>query len=317
MDKNCRIIIMDENMLCNAIKKQLENYGYNNVKLWNNIDLKNEKEVINAFEKDKPEIIFCFAGPHGGIRANMEHSAEFLYENIKIQNNIIHNAYVYSVKKMIFMTGACVYPKECRQPIQEDDFMTGKMEETSRAYSTAKAVGIEMCIAYNKQYGTDFVPVPICNYYGRGDDFSESGHVLANIIRKVDNAKINGSEYVKLYGTGRPIRQFMHVDDVAKAAILIMDKYNKKDIINIGGGQEISIFDLAQIVKKIEDYSGQIIFDSTKPDGTMKKVCDGTKLIELGFETEYTLKEGIENVYEWYVNKMRSEINLGGYYDNN
>lgn len=299
-----KILVMDDNMLSRCILRHLQKEGYKNAKIPTDVDYMNMNSVEDMYLREKPEYVFCFAGPHGGIQANIQHPAEFIYKNLQIQNNIIHGAYLNGVKKLLFMVGACVYPKECKQPMCESDFMTGKMEETSVAYSMARAAGIEMCLAYNRQYNTHFIPAPLCNYFGEEDDFSESGHVLASLLRKMHCAKIEEEKSVCLYGTGKPLRQFMYVEDIARAAVLIMNKYQSSEMINIGGGEEISIAMLAELVKDITEYKGKIEFDSTKPDGTMRKLCDGTKLRNIGFVEQYSLREGIQRTYDWYIDNI-------------
>jgi len=312
MNDNSNILILDQNMVGSAIARHLEENGYNNVYYPGKaeIDLFDYKELKKYMTRIRPEYIFCFAGPHGGIKANVEHPAEFIRENLIIQTNIIHCAYELSIKKMLFLAGSCVYPKSCPQPMMEKDYMTGVMEETSVAYSTARVAGIEMCNAYNRQYHTNFVPVVMCNHYGEEDDFTENGHVLASVMKKMLEAKQQNINELALFGTGNPIREFMDIRDLAKAAVCIMNHYNSTDLINIGGGTAVTIKELALKLADIIGYSGEVTFDSRKPDGAYKKVCDGTKLKSLGFEPSITFDQGITNLLTWYTKNSNSEINL-------
>ncbi len=303
MDKDSKIVIFEPNMISSAIYKVLKESGYTKIYMpgSDTVDLENEKSVMGYYKRIEPEYIFCFAGPHGGITENLKKPAEFIYKNLKIQNNIINSSYLNNIKRLLFITGACAYPKECPQPMKEEYFMDGKMEPTSVAYSMAKAAGIEMCFAYNRQYGTSFIPCIMCNNYGPGDDFSESGHVLAAIINKMYTAKVNQKPKVEFYGTGLPKREFMYSEDIARAAICIMDNLEEPELVNIGGGNEVTIKELANLVKECIGYAGEISFDSSKPDGVMRKLCDGSKLSNMGFHPEVSLKEGLEITYKYYL----------------
>jgi GDP-L-fucose synthase len=257
---------------------------------------------VNDFYKtNKPEYIICFAGPHGGITKNTRSPAELIYTNLRIQCNLINGAYLHGVKKLLFMASSCVYPKDCPQPITEDYYMAGKPEPTSVAYSTARAAGIEMCLAYNRQYGTAFIPSIISNYYGINDDYTDDGHVIASVLRKMVSAKEQNAASLTLWGSGNPKRQFMFAGDIAKAAITVMEKYEQKELINIAGGQEVSIAELAEELKLIVGYQGGIIFDTSKPDGAMRKLLDDGKLKSLGFEGTTSLNEGLSILYNDYI----------------
>lgn len=307
MRKDSRILVLDDNAITRNIYDSLIEKGYSNTVMINEeINLLDKKDVDEYFDKVKPEYIFCFAGPHGGIVANINHSAEFIYKNLIISANIIDSAYHKNVKRMLYFTGACVYPRDADQPMKEESFLTGKMESTSSAYSMAKAAGIEMCKAYNKQYKTQFIPCIICNDYGIYDNFGENGHVLANMITKLICAKENGDNSVTFFGTGEPTREFMFSKDVANAAICIMNNMSNINLINIAGGEEVSIHELAEIIAEEVGYEGNIIFDKSKPDGTMRKVCDSTQIKALGFKKKYCLREGIRETINWYYENERT-----------
>ncbi len=303
MEKNSKIVVFEPNMISSAICKMLKKEGYSKVYMpgSDEVNLEDEESVFSYYDSMKPEYVFCFAGPHGGISENMKRPAEFIYKNLKIQNNIIHGAYLSGVKRLLFITGACAYPKECPQPMKEEYFMDGKMEPTSVAYSMAKASGIEMCLAYNRQYSTEFIPCIICNNYGPGDDFSEAGHVLSAMIRKLHAAKTDNIPYVEFYGSGLPKREFMYSEDIARAAICIMGRLEKPGLVNIGGGEEVTVKELAFMVKKCIGYDGEIRFDTSKPDGAMRKLCDGSRLKNLGFRPAVSFGEGLERTYGYYL----------------
>ncbi len=266
------------------------------------IDLTDRKAVYDWFQANKPDYVFCFAGPHGGIAVNQAKPAEFIADNLLIHHNIIHNSYLHGVKRLLFMTGSCVYPKEAPQPMAEVSFMAGKMEPTSEAYSTASAAGIEMCLAYNRQYGTEFIPTVMANYYGVGDDFSEDGHVLSAILSKMNRAKENAQETLTLWGTGTPKRQFAFAEDIAKAAIFVMERMDKPELINLAVGEEYSIAELATKAQQIVGYQGKVSFDTTKPDGAMRKLLSSEKLRHLGWDVPSTpLSEGLKKTYHSFL----------------
>ena len=315
MNKNSLIYVTQHNDLIGAsITAELERQEYSRIltRSEDDLDLKDERAVEQFFKQSKPEYVFCFAGPHGGIIRNSTYPADLIYANLRIQCNIIHNSYKYGVKKLLFMVGSCVYPKECPQPILEEYYMAGKMEPTSVAYSTARAAGIEMSLAYNRQYGTNFIPAVITNYYGPGDDYSDDGHVLASVLRKINQAKEHGEPALTLWGTGEPRRQFMYSGDIAKAAILIMNKYEGTELINIAGGEEFSISDLAFELKNLTGYQGEILFDAGKPNGTMRKLLDNTKLKALGFKEGVSFQEGLSALYKDYLNYGQTPQNREG-----
>lgn len=307
MNKNSRIYVPQHNDLIGAsITAELKEQGYSYIltREENELDLTDRDAVVRFFEENRPEYVFCFAGPHGGIIKNTAYPADLIYTNLQIQCNIIHSAYLFGVKKLLFMVGSCVYPKECPQPIMEEYYMTGKMEQTSIAYSTARAAGIEMCYAYNRQYKTNFVPAAVTNYYGPGDDYSDDGHVLASVLRKMCEAKTKGEPSLTLWGTGEPRRQFMYSGDIARATVLIMNKYESTELINIAGREEFSIKELAEKLKEITGYIGKIVFDANKANGAMRKLLNGGKLKELGFTDTVPLVEGLRNLYSDYMGRL-------------
>lgn len=304
MKKDSKILVLcADDMIGYCISQQLNLMGYTNLFLIkkNDLDLMNREAVFLWYEKNQPDYVFCFAGPHGGIIANVTYPADFIYQNLTIQNNIIHGAYLHHVKRLLFMAGNCAYPKQCKQPIQESDFQTGVMEPTSVAYSMARCAGIEMCLAYNRQYGTQFIPAIFTNYFGVHDDYSQNGHVLASIMQKMYLAKVNNQSELVLWGTGEPLRQFLYMDDLAKGAICIMNQMDKPELINIAGGYEKSIREVAEALKSIIGYEGTIVFDATKPNGTMRKCLDNTKLKALGWSETVSWEDGLQRAYDWFL----------------
>lgn len=306
MQKDSKIYIAGHNGLVgSAILRELEKEGYKNiiVKTRQELDLTIKEKVKEFFEKEKIEYVFLAAAKVGGIVANDEYPADFIRENIEIETNIIHHAYENNVKKLLFLGSSCVYPKMCLQPIKEEYLLTGELEYTNKAYAIAKIAGIIMCQSYNKQYGTNFISVMPTNLYGPNDNFDlNSSHVLPALIRKFYEAKMNGSKEVVLWGTGSPMREFLYVDDLAQACIFLMNQYNDNDIINIGTGEDISIKELAEIVRNEVGYNGNIVWDTNKPDGTPKKLLDVSKLETLGYKSKTSLVDGIKATYSWYQN---------------
>jgi GDP-L-fucose synthase len=287
-----------------AIVRKLKTSGYTNLilKTRAELDLMNENLVNEFFEKEKPEYVYLAAAKVGGILANRDNPADFIYQNLKIHTNIIHAAYKNNVKKLLFLGSTCIYPRLAEQPIKEEYFMTGKLEPTNEAYAIAKIAGIMMCQSYNKQYGTNFISAMPTNQYGINDNFDlESSHVLPALIRRIHEAKINNSPEVVIWGTGTPKREFMFVDDLTDALIFLMDNYNDSEIVNVGTGEDIPIIDLAKLIAKITDYKGEIKTDTSKPDGMPRKLIDVTKLHDLGWKHKTSLEEGIKTTYDWFV----------------
>jgi GDP-L-fucose synthase len=304
MQKNSRIYIPGHTGLVgSALKRNLEGQGYENLicKTKEELDLMDEKTVEEFFGEEKPEYVFLAAAKVGGIKANNDYPADFIYQNLKIQNNIIHNAYKSGVKKLLFLGSSCIYPRECPQPIKEEYLLTGPLEQTNEPYAIAKIAGIKMCQAYNRQYGTKFISVMPTNLYGPNDNFDpETSHVLPALIRRFHEAKENNQKQVVIWGTGKPKREFLYVDDLADACIFLMNNYQNSEIVNIGTGEDLSIKELAEKIKKITGFQGGITHDTTKPDGTPRKLLDVSKLHNLGWQHKTDLEEGIKKTYNWF-----------------
>lgn len=301
MQLNSKIFVAGHRgMVGSAIVKDLTNKGFNNIitRTSTELNLINQKAVANFFESEKPEFVFLAAAKVGGIVANNSYKADFIYENILIQSNVIHQSYKAGVKKLLFLGSTCIYPKLALQPLKEEYLLTGLLEETNEPYAIAKIAGIKMCDAYRDQYGCNFISVMPTNLYGFNDNYDlENSHVLPALLRKFHEAKQNNDSVVVVWGTGTPLREFLHASDMANACVYLMQNYNEKGFVNIGTGIEISIKDLAILVKKITGYEGNIIFDTTKPDGTPRKLTDVSKLNSLGWKYSIDLEEGIQNVY--------------------
>ena len=304
MKKDSKIFVAGHRGLVgSAIIRRLEKEGFNNLilKTRNDLDLLDQNAVCDFFENEKPEYVFLAAAKVGGILANKKQKANFIYENLQIQNNIIFNAWETDVKKLLFLGSSCIYPKMCPQPIKEEYLMTGPLEETKDAYAIEKIAGIKMCQSFNAQYGTNYISLMPTNLYGQGDNFDlETSHVLPAMIRKFHEAKIYNSPSVTLWGTGFPKREFLHVDDLADAAVFLMNSYDGLEIVNIGTGEDLSIKELAEIIKEVVGFSGDIVWDTTKPDGTPRKWLDVNRLHGLGWKHSISLKEGIAGTYEWF-----------------
>jgi len=298
-------------MVGSAINRNLEAIGYTTnliTRTHSELDLTNQQAVNNFFETEKPEYVFLAAAKVGGIMANSTYPAEFIYENIMIEANVIHAAYTTGVKKLLFLGSSCIYPKLAPQPLKEEYLLTGELEVTNEAYAVAKIAGIRLCKHYNEQYGTNFISVMPTNLYGPNDNYDpETSHVMAALIRKFHEAKINNASQVVVWGTGTPRREFLHVDDMADACVYLMENYDVSDIgefVNIGVGEDLTIRDLAELIKDIVGYEGDIVYDTSKPDGTPRKLLDVTKLHKLGWQAKISLRDGIEQAYNWYVAHM-------------
>jgi len=296
-------------MVGSAIVRSLKQLGYGNLVLASSsaLDLRMQRDVASFFSEEKPEYVFLAAAKVGGIHANNVYRAEFLYDNLMIQNNVIHQSYVNRVKKLLFLGSSCIYPKLALQPLQEETLLTGELEPTNEPYAIAKIAGIKMCDAYRSQYGCNFISAMPTNLYGPNDNYDlENSHVLPALIRKFHQAKQKGSPEVVLWGTGNPLREFMHVDDLSEACLFLMKHFNEPGFINVGTGKDISIKDLASLIREIVGYEGQIVHDLSKPDGTPRKLLDISKLTSLGWQASISLREGITRVYQgcadqpWY-----------------
>ncbi len=304
MNKNSKIYISGHNGLVgSALVRELKSQGYTNIVTKNKeeLDLLNPTAVSDFFKNEKIEYVFNAAAKVGGIIANKTYPADFIYQNLTIQNNIIHNAYTNGIKKLLFLGSSCIYPKMATQPITEDALLSGPLEPTNKAYAVAKIAGITMCQSYNEQYGTDFVSVMPTNLYGINDNFNlQNSHVLPALIRKFHEAKEKNAPEVSAWGTGSAKREFLHVDDLAKACVFLMNNYSGSEIINIGTGEDVTIKELTETVSKVVGFKGKIAWDTSKPDGTPRKLLDVSKIKKLGWSPTIGLEEGIRSVYEWY-----------------
>ncbi len=305
MLKTSKIYIAgDSGMVGSAIVHCLQKQGYKNLLLkpYPQLDLLNQAATFAFFEKEKPEYVFLAAAKVGGILANNTYRAQFIYENIQIEANVIHAAYLHGVKKLLFLGSSCIYPKFAPQPMREEHLLTGPLEPTNEPYAIAKIAGIKMCQAYRDQYGCNFISVMPTNLYGPNDNFDlQTSHVLPALIRRIHEAKIEGKPFVEIWGTGSPRREFLHVDDLADACVFLMNHYDSGEIINIGVGEDLSIKELARLIKTIVGYEGEIRFDPSKPDGTPRKLLDVSKLQQLGWNAKIPLEEGIRRTYQWYL----------------
>ena len=305
MEKDSKIYIAGHRgMVGSAIIRRLNELGYNNIihRELNELDLRRQEQVEKFFEEEKPEYVFLAAAKVGGIHANNIYPAEFIYDNLMIEANIIHSAYKSGVKKLLFLGSSCIYPKFANQPIIEEELLNGYLEPTNEAYAIAKITGIELCKFYRRQYGVDFISAMPTNLYGINDNFDlETSHVMPALIRKFHEAKINGNKEVVMWGTGTPKREFLYVDDLADGLIHLMKNYSDEIHLNIGTGEDIEIRELAKIIKEVVGYQGEIINDITKPDGTPRKLLNVNRLHSTGWKHKIDLKEGIKNVYEWYL----------------
>lgn len=304
MEQNAKIYIAGHNGLAgSAILRRLQSLGYDNLLTISSkeLDLRRQQDVEAFFEKEKPEYVFIAAAKVGGIAANNRFPAEFLYDNLMIESNIIHSSYLKKVKKLLFLGSSCIYPKLAPQPMKEEYLLTGRLERTNEAYAIAKITGIELCKFYRRQFNCDFISCMPTNLYGPGDNFDlYSSHVMPALIRKFYEAKTQNAESVTVWGSGRPKREFLYVDDLADACVFLMNEYSDSTHINIGTGIEITIGSLARMIADIAGYNGKIVFERSKPDGTPQKLLDLTKLHSLGWQHKTELTLGVKKVYEWY-----------------
>jgi GDP-L-fucose synthase len=308
INKSSKIYIAGHRgMVGSAILRALQAQGHSNfvLRTSSELDLRNQKDVSDFFSKEKPEYVFLAAARVGGIVANNTYRADFLYENLMIQSNVIHQAYLNGVQKLLFLGSSCIYPKMAPQPLKEEYLLMGLLEPTNEPYAIAKIAGIKMCDAYRSQYGCNFISVMPTNLYGPNDNYDLSNsHVLPALLRKFISAKLEGADSVTIWGTGSPLREFLHADDLAEACLFLMDGYNESGIVNIGVGEDISILDLANLVKKIVGFEGEIQLDTSKPDGTPRKLMDVSKLNDLGWKASTSLEEGIKMVYQEIKDKI-------------
>lgn len=308
MEKSSKIYIAGHRGLVGgALVRALEVAGYSNLitKTKEELNLLDQPSVSCFFAEEKPEYVFVAAAKVGGILANDTYPADFIYENLQIQNNVIHNAHQHEVKKLLFLGSSCIYPKYSDQPISENSLLTGPLEPTNEAYAVAKIAGIKLCQNYAKQYGDIFISVMPTNLYGPGDNFHpRNSHVLPALLRRFHEAKEDNAKEVVVWGSGSPLREFLYVDDLASACIHLMKTYDQPEIVNIGTGTDISINELAETIKEVVGYGGNLTWDDSKPDGTPRKLLNVSKLRNLGWQHSVELKDGIVKTYEWYLNNL-------------
>lgn len=313
MDKNSKIYVAGHpGMVGSAIKRKLEKEGYTNLifRTSSELNLEDQKATKEFFLKERPEYVFIAAAKVGGIYANMTYRAEFIYKNLEIQNNLIHFSWNSNVKKLLFLASSCIYPKLSPQPIKESYLLSGKLEPTNEPYAIAKIAGIKMCEFYNRQYGTNYISAAPTNLYGQNDNYDPlNSHLIAALIRRFHEAKINKKEEVVVWGTGTPRREVMYVEDLAEACIFLMQNYDSSEIINVGTGKDKTVKELTELIKEVVGFRGKIVFDTTKPDGMMRKLLDVSRINKLGWKAKTDLKEGIKSTYDWFIKNESKEKN--------
>ena len=309
MNKDAKIYVAGHRGLVgSAIVRNLQNKGYTNIiyRTHKELDLINQEAVRTFFQEEKPEYVFLAAAKVGGIHANNTYPADFIYDNLMIQNNVIKAAHDFEVKKLLFLGSTCIYPKMAPQPIKEEYLLTGALEETNEAYAIAKIAGLEMCKFFKRQYGDNFISCMPTNLYGPNDNFDlKNSHVLPALIRKFHEAKVNNSEVVEVWGTGTPLREFLYVDDMADACVFLMENYEGEQHVNIGTGEEVSIRELAETIKKVVGFEGELVFNTDMPDGTPRKLTTVDKLHGLGWKHKTSLNEGIKLAYTWFLENYK------------
>ena len=312
MEKESKIYVAGHRgMVGSAIVRKLTSLGYTNLltRTSTELDLRNQQQVADFFDVEKPEFVFLAAAKVGGIVANNTYRADFLYENLAIQNNIIHGSYLNKVKKLMFLGSSCIYPKLAPQPLKESYLLSGYLEQTNEPYAIAKIAGIKMCEAYRAQYGCNFISVMPTNLYGTNDNYDlVNSHVLPAMIRKFHEAKEKGASEMTLWGTGSPMREFLHADDLAEACLFLMENYNESELVNIGTGEDVTIKNLAALVKQIVGFQGEIVWDTSKPDGTPRKLMDVSKLHGLGWHHKIALEDGIKLAYQDFLKLTEAGI---------
>lgn len=310
LDRSKKIYVAGHRGLVgSALVRKLEQEGFTNIitRTHSELDLTRQADVEAFFEKEKPDYVILAAAKVGGIHANNTYPADFIMKNLQIECNVIDAAYKNQVQKLLFLGSSCIYPRECPQPIKEEYLLSDYLEKTNEAYALAKIAGLKMCSYYNKQYGTNYISVMPCNLYGINDNFSlENSHVLPALMRKFHEAKINGEAAVTVWGSGKPLREFLNVDDLADACLFLMDHYEGDDFFNVGYGAEVTIMELAQLVKQTVGFEGEIIMNASKPDGTMRKLTDISRIKALGWEPKITLEQGLQETYQWFQKKYES-----------
>lgn len=311
MNNNSKIYIAGHNgMVGSAIWRKLIDRGYKDLcgVPSKHLDLRNQSDVDVFFNKTKPEYVFLAAATVGGIVANSSYTADFIYNNLQIQNNIIESSRIHGVRKLLFLGSSCIYPKFAKQPISEDQLLTGTLEPTNEWYAIAKIAGIKMCQAYRKQYGCNFISVMPCNLYGKKDNFDlNSSHVLPGLIHRFHLAKINNQPTVECWGTGKPMREFLYVDDLADACIFLMKNYDESEHINVGYGSDITIKEAVELVKETVGYDGDIVWNTDKPDGTPRKIMDSSRILKLGWKPTVDLKSGLAETYKYFLDHVHKE----------
>ena len=305
MDKTDRIFVAGHRgMVGSALVRRLEAEAFSNVvtRERSQLDLTDESAVAKFFAEERPDVVIVAAAKVGGIKANNDYPVEFLVENLRIQNNVIRAAYKNGARKLLFLGSSCIYPKFAPQPIPETALLSGPLEPTNEAYAIAKIAGIKLCQAYAREYGANFISAMPTNLYGPNDNFDlETSHVLAALLRKAHEAKTRNDRNLVVWGTGKPRREFLHVDDLASACLLLLEKYDSPEIINVGCGEDISIRELAELICEVVGFDGELAWDTTKPDGTPRKLLDVTKISALGWKPAITLRDGIKRTYDWFV----------------
>lgn len=309
MEKDSKIYVAGhKGLVGSAIVRNLQDKGYNNIiyRTHSDLDLLDQMQVRNFFEEEKPDYVFLAAAKVGGINANNTYPADFIYENLQIECNIIKSSHDFKAKKVLFLGSSCIYPKMCPQPMKEEHLLSGYLEETNEAYALAKISGLKMCEFYKKQYGDNFISCMPTNLYGPNDNFNlETSHVMPALIRKIHEAKKNDASSVEIWGSGNPLREFLYVDDMADACVFLMENYDGVQHVNIGTGKEVSIRELAELIKEVVGFSGDLKFNKDMPDGTPRKLLDVSKLENLGWKYKVELKEGIEKAYIYYCENFK------------
>jgi GDP-L-fucose synthase len=311
MEKSSKIFVAGHRgMVGSAIVRKLQEEGFENIvtRTSAELDLRNQQAVVDFFAAEKPEYVFLAAARVGGILANNTFRAEFLYDNLLIESNIIHSSYVNKVKKLLFLGSSCIYPKLSPQPMKEEYLLTGLLETTNEPYAIAKIAGIKLTEAYRDQYGCNFIAAMPTNLYGERDNYNlQNSHVIPALIRKFHEAKINNADFVSVWGTGTPLREFMHVNDLAEACLFLMQNYNERLFINVGTGEEVTVNELANLVKETVGFNGKIKFDPGKPDGTPRKLMDSSRLHGMGWKHRVSLRNGLKMAYEQFLSEVKSE----------
>ena len=314
MNKESKIYIAGHNgMVGSAIWRSLNNDGFTNLigRRSAELDLRNQDAVNDFFEEEKPEYVFLAAAKVGGILANNTYRADFLYDNLMIASNVIHASYRNEVKKLLFLGSSCIYPKMAEQPMREEALLSGYLEPTNEPYAVAKIAGIKLCENYRQQYGCNFISAMPTNLYGPGDNYDlEKSHVIPALLRKFHEAKVSGKPEVLMWGTGSPLREFMHVDDLASACTFLMNNYSEEQFVNVGSGEEVSIYDLALMIKEVVGYTGELVKDTSKPDGTPRKLMDSSMLHNLGWRSQISLFDGLRATYSEKKDSLFSSIGV-------